>query len=130
MTRPSAKAPLCTDCERPVTGSSFDWLDAKGALCGAHLSGVTERLVLECRDLQLARFRAELEALHGRRRESRQLLRRFVKYVREDRAVTPGKTRLERLTAQVEDYLNRTSYPRDILRRETESASPTGEKDG
>jgi len=48
--------------------------------------------------------------------EQRMLLHRLVKYVREDRAETPGKTRLARLTAQVLDYLNRTADPRDILR--------------
>jgi len=56
---------------------------------------------------------AELE---GRRRESRQLLHRMVKYVIEDRAKTPGKTRLARLTEQVRDYLDRTHEPKDILR--------------
>jgi hypothetical protein len=42
----------------------------------------------------------------------------MVKYVREDRAVTPGVTRLARLTDQVDDYLQRTHNPRDILRED------------
>lgn len=66
----------------------------------------------------LATFEEENVKLDSRRIEGRQLLRRMVKYVREDRAVTPGKTRLERLTSQVADYLNRTHEPRDILRAE------------
>jgi hypothetical protein len=63
--------------------------------------------------------RGEVHRLHQleiRRRESRQLLHRLVKYVREDAAATPGTTRLARLTEQVIDYLNRTSEPNDILR--------------
>jgi hypothetical protein len=59
-----------------------------------------------------------LHECDGRRREARQLLARMVKYVREDRAVTPGVTRLSRLTDQVEDYLKRTQDPSDILRGE------------
>lgn len=60
---------------------------------------------------------AELvERLDRERREARALLVRMVKCVREDRAITPGKTRLSRLTAQVDDYLKRTHDPRDILR--------------
>lgn len=51
-----------------------------------------------------------------REKEARALLTRMVKYVREDRAVTPGKTRLARLTDQVDNYLKRTHDPFDILR--------------
>jgi hypothetical protein len=40
----------------------------------------------------------------------------MVKYVREDRAVTTGSTRLARLCDQVADYLRRTHDPRSILR--------------
>jgi hypothetical protein len=54
--------------------------------------------------------------IDDRRREMRRLLTRLVKYVREDRAQTPGVTRLARLTDQVADYLNRTRDPADILR--------------
>jgi hypothetical protein len=36
--------------------------------------------------------------------------------VREDRASTPGVTRLARLTDQVADYLSRTNDPNDALR--------------
>jgi hypothetical protein len=57
-----------------------------------------------------------IAALDGRRRESRQLLRRMVKYVTEDRATTKGVTRLARLTAEVDDYLNRTAELQDVLR--------------
>lgn len=64
----------------------------------------------------LVEFEAENIKLDGRRREGRQLLHRLVNYVREDRAETPGTTRLARLTDQVSDYLNRTQEPRDILR--------------
>ncbi len=60
-----------------------------------------------------------LHLLEIRRSELRHLLRRLVKYVREDKAVTPGKTRLARLVEQVDDYLNRTSEPSDILRTDT-----------
>jgi len=47
-------------------------------------------------------------------REARQLLLRMTKYVREDRAETPGATRLERLTDEVTDYLKRPPDPRSI----------------
>ncbi|HEU4544315.1 MAG TPA: hypothetical protein VFR23_24505 [Jiangellaceae bacterium] len=63
-----------------------------------------------------AELRDELERHDGRRREGRQLLRRLVKYIREDRAETKGSTRLFRLTDQVADYLERTNDPNDILR--------------
>lgn len=62
--------------------------------------------------------RAEVEQLNGRRREMRELLRRIVKYAREDGATTPGNTRLARLTERVADYLKRTGEPNDILREE------------
>jgi len=54
--------------------------------------------------------------LDGRRREGRMLLHRMVKYVTEDRAQTPGTTRLARLTEKVRDYLDRTHDQKDILR--------------
>ncbi len=57
-----------------------------------------------------------IAALEIRRSESRQLLHRLTKYVKEDRATTPGKTRLARLTDQVADYLARTGEPTDIVR--------------
>ncbi|MBK9945616.1 MAG: hypothetical protein IPP12_22345 [Nitrospira sp.] len=46
------------------------------------------------------------------------LLLRLVKYASEDKAVTPGSTRLWRLVDQVDDYLKRTNNPFDILRDE------------
>lgn len=58
------------------------------------------------------------EAAERGRQEARQLLVRFVKYVREDRAVTPGVTRLARHTDMVDDYLRRTHDPASILRCE------------
>lgn len=70
---------------------------------------------------QVASLELELEAADRRRREGRGLLRRLVKYVREDRAETPGSTRLARLTDTVDDYLRRTHDPADILR---DSAKP------
>ena len=66
-----------------------------------------------------AEFLEQLSECDNRRREARMLLVRMVKYVREDRAVTPGKTRLARLTDQVDDYLKRTHDPSDILRGES-----------
>jgi len=63
-----------------------------------------------------ASSQARIAELDGRRREGRALLHRMVKYVTEDRAVTPRATRLARLTDQVRDYLNRTRDPKDILR--------------
>jgi len=59
---------------------------------------------------------AKEEAPSVRLQEARMLLHRMTKYVREDRAETPGKTRLARLTEQVADYLARTADPLDILR--------------
>lgn len=73
-------------------------------------------------------LKAQRDRLLARHRESRQLLVRFVKYAREDRAETPGKTRLERLTAQVDDYLRRTGDPNDILR--TTDPAPETEPKG
>lgn len=67
----------------------------------------------------LAEFGRLLHECDGRRREARQLLIRMVKYVREDRAVTPGQTRLSRLTDEVSNYLKRTQDPSDILRGDT-----------
>lgn len=67
-----------------------------------------------------------VDALHAcdiRRREARALLVRMVKYVREDQAVTPGTTRLARLTDEVDAYLKRTHDPSDILRSEVSAAS-------
>jgi hypothetical protein len=75
--------------------------------------------VLDERDALRSQLAAAIERAHQldiRRRESRQLLQRMVKYVREDKAVTPRATRLERLTEQVADYLERTHDPNDILR--------------
>lgn len=57
---------------------------------------------------RLAWLRTEAECDRRRMREGRQLLHRMVKCVREDRAVTPGNTRLARLTDSVDDYLRRT----------------------
>lgn len=51
------------------------------------------------------------------RRNCRALLRRVVKYAREDRARTPGVTRLARLVDQIDDYLARTSDPSEDLLR-------------
>lgn len=59
---------------------------------------------------------SEVDRLSIRHHECRALLQRLVKYVTEDRATTPGKTRLARLTEQVRDYLQRTHDPRSILR--------------
>lgn len=69
----------------------------------------------------------DLDELERCMREGRQLLRRMVKYVREDRAVTPGTTRLERLTVAVDDYLKRTHRASDVLRN---SAPPADEVAG
>lgn len=55
------------------------------------------------------------KALDARRREGRQLLRRMVKLAREP-VVSAGFTRLERVIVQVDDYLNRTADPKDLLR--------------
>jgi len=79
---------------------------------------LSERGRAEEAERKLSASEAALAPLNSRRRESRQLLRRMVKYVREDRADTPGSTRLARLVDQVDDYLSRTNDPRDILRAE------------
>ena len=67
---------------------------------------------------KLALAEVKVGRLDVRRLEMRQLLRRMVKYVREDKAVTPGLTRLSRLVEKVDDYLKRTGEPTDILRGE------------
>jgi hypothetical protein len=64
---------------------------------------------------ECARLEAEIAALNIRRREGRGLLQRMVKLAREP-AVSAGFTRLERVIAQVDDYLSRTHDPKDILR--------------
>ncbi len=88
--------------------------DRERAFKALHLE-LTEATVLSLLDA-LDAADAENAALNIRRREGRGLLQRLVKYVTEDRAETPGKTRLARLTEQVDDYLNRTHDPKDILR--------------
>jgi hypothetical protein len=50
----------------------------------------------------------------------RALLTRIVKYAKEDKARTPGSTRLQRAIAQAEDYLRRTHDPMSVLRGEIE----------
>lgn len=77
--------------------------------------GIAAAKPVESDELHQARIRAH---------ESRALLQRMVKYVREDRAETPGNTRLARLTDQVADYLQRTHDPRSILRGDAEAAKP------
>lgn len=58
----------------------------------------------------------ECHRLRIRNGEARALLTRMVKYCREDKATTPGVTRLARLVDQVADYLNRTRDSNEILR--------------
>lgn len=61
-------------------------------------------------------LRAERDAEHTRSRNAKALLRRVVKYAREDGAETPGSTRLARVVAQIEDGLSRDATTADILR--------------
>lgn len=100
--------------------SARDRLDAALATAREQCKVWEDQAVAHARALDTER--EQNAALDGRRREGRQLLRRLVKYVREDRAVTPGSTRLERLTEQVDDYLRRTEDPNDILRSALASA--------
>lgn len=82
----------------------------------ADYPSATERIrELEDRNELLERLLSERDGL---RQEARALLVRMVKYVREDRATTPGVTRLARLTDQVDEYLKRTHDPRGIPRGE------------
>lgn len=83
-------------------------------------------LQLDAARTELSQLRATVGQLDGRRREGRQLLRRFTKYAREDCAVTPGVTRLARLASEVDDYLRRTEDPNDILRATPAPAAPDG----
>jgi hypothetical protein len=50
---------------------------------------------------------ARIRELEGEREELLGLLRRAPKYVREDRAVTPGATRLARLSVEIEAIVAR-----------------------
>lgn len=63
----------------------------------------------------------ELQLEHAliRLSEARALLARVIKYAREDRATTPGSTRLERAVEHASDYLARTRDPMAILRTNT-----------
>ncbi len=85
-------------------------------LCAMASGG--DDLAATCQSLldQLTQTQAELHQVGARAHEARALLQRMVKYVREDEATTPGTTRLERLTSQVADYLQRTHDPMSILR--------------
>lgn len=74
-----------------------------------------------------AQHEADIAEQERRVREGRQLLMRMVKYAREDRAVTPGKTRLARLTDSVDDYLRRTFRASDCLRGDPEPTAAKGE---
>lgn len=56
----------------------------------------------------------------ARVREGRMLLHRMIKYAKEDRAETPGSTRLARLAETVSDYLTRTGNTSDVLRTNQE----------
>ena len=117
---PKQEGELCPDCRRLKAEDT----GARTAGCKRGLRddrGEPYRSL--CFELTVDRLRAELAErdqriaeLDGRRREGRQLLRRMVKYVTEDRAETPGNTRLARLTKQVADYLDRTHDPKDVLR--------------
>lgn len=69
---------------------------------------------------RIEQLEGEVHALAIRRRESRGLLHRFVRYTTEDRATTPGSTRLARHVERVRDYLQRTTEPSDILRKDGE----------
>lgn len=60
----------------------------------------------------LANAEAEVTRLDGRRRESRQLLRRLVRRIRRGGAPEP----LTHLADDVANYLSRTTEPQDILR--------------
>lgn len=77
------------------------------------------RQALDALATTLAEKEARIKTLEIRRSESRQLLYRLTKYVKEDLATTPGTTRLARLTDQAADYLARTNEPNDVLRDDT-----------
>lgn len=81
-----------------------------------HYSSATN----ECRGLTIERLRAQLKSateLEIRAHESRALLQKLAKYVREDcLGAMAGSARLAKLSLQVDDYLKRTHDPRSILR--------------
>jgi len=56
---------LCPDCGREKTTGSFDWLDAHGSLCGAHIFGAQPPLILECAKLTIVRLRERLSLSEG-----------------------------------------------------------------
>lgn len=112
---------------RNHTLKPWDMDDAGGHYC-RHVSAMTTENLhskadiaeeLAWRDMQLAKLRkrmTESESVEVRLRESRALLARMVTYVREDKARTPGFTRLARLTEEVDAYIKRTHDPFEILR--------------
>jgi len=99
------------------------WLRIKAADTAQYAHGRALLAVAkEQRRLGVERERArcdrETHMLRIRLAESRALLTRMVKYVREDKARTNGATRLARLVDQVADYLTRTHDPMSILRED------------
>jgi len=79
---------------------------------------------LDAARVSLNEAERERDEARVRVREGRMLLHRAVKYVREDRAETPGTTRLARLVETVSDYLKRTHNASDILRAEATASPP------
>lgn len=76
--------------------------------CGAPSRSVQRRLALQ-RSEPMPTFQSrESEMLN----EAVDLLERFVKYVKEDRAVTPGFTRLERLRMNTAVWIRNTRAER------------------
>lgn len=88
-------------------------------------AAIAEQLAYRDQQIEVLRAAVEPNDTDQRMREGRQLLRRMVKYVRKDQAVA-GNTRLERLTATVDDYLQRTHRASDVL-RDAEAAEPVAE---
>lgn len=107
----------CQDCGRPFLYDNAP--EGDDALCfGRDLpQGDTEcwRLARDRLKVQLSAATARASELEIRVHESRALLQRLVKRVRDNEMVTP-ESKLGQATAQVTDYLQRTHDPRSILR--------------
>jgi hypothetical protein len=128
--RDRLRAELAEIALAAITRPGQEWKGRASVACDAVASILAERDMLDSKlataesrrdGLQIALFDADkhTKLLAIRVSECRALLQRMVKYVLEDKAVTPGMTRLARCVDEVADYLRRTREPGSILRGDT-----------
>lgn len=116
------KRPVPSDWEQKLTAAFSDWTNAVRSCIATKHPEFAALVNHNSAQIVSAPVKCQMceahEASYHRNGEARMLLLRLVKYASEDKAVTPGSTRLWRLVDQVDDYLKRTNNPFDILRDE------------